>query len=164
MTTFAETYDYHYTHHHHHHGYSAMPEAAPSNAQSAERSLLAERYKTKMCRNYLVSGECPYEVRCMFAHGDHELRTTEMNVRDGLVTEEAIKAFQRSVNIRNRQAYQAQEMYASTDYVGMPPMDLGPNRYAHNPYGYAVMHSVPVEEYYVPAYSSKVDPEAAMEP
>jgi hypothetical protein len=30
----------------------------------------------------------------MFAHGEEELRTTEMNIRSGLTTEEAIKTFQ----------------------------------------------------------------------
>lgn len=62
------------------------------------RNIVAERYKTKMCRNYVQTGVCPYETRCMFAHGDHELRTAEQNLADGLVTEEAVKLFQRSAN------------------------------------------------------------------
>lgn len=32
------------------------------------------RYKTEMCTNFLKFGKCPYEDRCEFAHGDHELR------------------------------------------------------------------------------------------
>jgi hypothetical protein len=59
------------------------------------KPLLAERFKTKMCRSYERTGSCPYVHRCMFAHGDHELRTPEMNLVDGLVTEEAIKEFKR---------------------------------------------------------------------
>lgn len=73
-----------------------------------DKHILADRYKTKMCKNYVSRGECPYEVRCMFAHGDKELRTSEDNIRDGLITEEAIKAFQRQQNqARRRAAYAA---------------------------------------------------------
>jgi len=79
-----------------------MSNVAVSQASNQERHVLAERYKTKMCRNALTSGCCPYEHRCMFAHNESELRTTEMNLRDGLLTEEAIKAFQRVMNLRKR--------------------------------------------------------------
>ncbi|KPI82829.1 hypothetical protein ABL78_8160 [Leptomonas seymouri] len=67
-----------------------------------EKHTMADRYKTKMCKNFLAKGECPYEVRCMFAHGERELRTSEENVRDGLVTDEAIKAYQRQHNQTKR--------------------------------------------------------------
>jgi hypothetical protein len=60
---------------------------------TVHKPILAERFKTKMCQNYEREGFCPYEARCMFAHGEHELRTKEMNYRDNLVTEEAIKEF-----------------------------------------------------------------------
>lgn len=63
------------------------------------KNILAERYKTKLCRNYLETGKCPYDVRCMFAHGGVELRSTQMNLDDGLVTEEAIRMFQRHRNL-----------------------------------------------------------------
>jgi hypothetical protein len=69
-----------------------------------DKHILASRYKTKMCKNFVAKGECPYEVRCMFAHGEKELRTSEDNIRDGLVTEEAIKAFQRQQNQAKRRA------------------------------------------------------------
>ncbi|CCW71925.1 unnamed protein product [Phytomonas sp. Hart1] len=59
-------------------------------------SILAGRYKTRLCRNYLATGGCAYSTRCMFAHGEHEQRTTAENLRDGLVTATAIKTFQRS--------------------------------------------------------------------
>ena len=78
--------------------YESAVAAHPYDHAAEERSnILAERYKTKMCRNYTAAGHCPYESRCMFAHGDHELRTTEMNLDDGLVTEEAIRSFQRAM-------------------------------------------------------------------
>jgi hypothetical protein len=60
---------------------------------TVHKPILAERFKTKMCQNYEREGFCPYEARCMFAHGGHELRTKEMNYRDNLVTEEAIREF-----------------------------------------------------------------------
>jgi len=57
------------------------------------KPILAEQFKTKMCQNYEKTGSCPYEIRCMFAHGAADLRTKEMNLADNLVTEENIKAF-----------------------------------------------------------------------
>jgi hypothetical protein len=68
------------------------------------KPILAERFKTKMCRNYVEKGECPYEIRCMFAHGDDEMRTKQMNLTDGLTTEEAIKTFQRAQAEKNRKS------------------------------------------------------------
>lgn len=62
------------------------------------KNILAKRYKTKLCRNYLETGKCPYDARCMFAHGGYELRSTQMNLDDGLVTEKAIRMFQRHRN------------------------------------------------------------------
>ena len=78
--------------------------AAAAAAQSEEdrKPILATRFKTSMCKNYKTKGSCPYEARCMFAHGDAELRTKKMNLADGLVTEEAIKAFQRAGNVATR--------------------------------------------------------------
>jgi len=54
----------------------------------------AARYKTKLCCGWLANGHCPYEFKCMFAHGDHELRTKEMNLADGLTHDEAVRAHQ----------------------------------------------------------------------
>jgi hypothetical protein len=70
---------------------------ATANVASVDdhRPLLAERFKTSVCHHHERVGSCPYEHRCMFAHGIHELRTKEMNVADGLVTEEAIREFKR---------------------------------------------------------------------
>jgi hypothetical protein len=57
-------------------------------------SILAERFKTRSCENFKRHGECSFAHRCMFAHGEEDLRTTEMNIRSGLTTEKAIKTFQ----------------------------------------------------------------------
>lgn len=92
--------------HSHSHASNATNAQAPQTqtvlAADDERHILAERFKTKMCRNYINSGACPYEARCMFAHGDDDLRTTEMNIRDGLFTEEAIKGFKRAHRLLQR--------------------------------------------------------------
>jgi hypothetical protein len=59
--------------------------------------LDANRFKTKLCRQVLRHGACPYESRCMFAHNPEELRTADMNRRDGLISEDAIRAFRRMI-------------------------------------------------------------------
>lgn len=56
------------------------------------RPVQADRYKTRMCDKW-AAGNCPYDVRCMFAHGEEELRTADDNIRDGLLTEEAIRQY-----------------------------------------------------------------------
>ncbi|KAI9021903.1 hypothetical protein DFJ74DRAFT_722488, partial [Hyaloraphidium curvatum] len=33
-----------------------------------------ESYKTRQCRHYVMSGECEWGARCLFAHGEEELR------------------------------------------------------------------------------------------
>lgn len=81
-------------HHQHHHQQEQQWGAMPPMRD--HKPILAERFKTKMCKNFVEHGHCPYVFRCMFAHGDHELRTKQMNLADGLYTEEAIKAFKRA--------------------------------------------------------------------
>jgi hypothetical protein len=61
-----------------------------------EKKIVAERFRTKLCNKWLQTGVCPYDVRCMFAHGEDELRTTAMNLRDGLTTEHSIRLFKRT--------------------------------------------------------------------
>lgn len=105
----------HYSSHHtivsssslmHHQPRSNQHASSPSNAQRKDK-ILAERFKTQMCRNYEKKGSCPYENKCMFAHGDADLRTPEMNVRDGLFTEESIEAFRRAQRLLKKRANQA---------------------------------------------------------
>jgi hypothetical protein len=76
------------------------------DASGRAKPILAERFKTKMCQNYEKTGVCPYECRCMFAHGERDLRTKEMNLFDNLTTDEAIKAFQRARVIAAKAAAQ----------------------------------------------------------
>ena len=98
---------YHFNHHHHQPAaptavqlasvpaWAAAPGYDASACFAVHRPILAERFRTKMCKNFLERGECPYVHRCMFAHGDAELRTTEQNVADRLFSEDAIRAFKR---------------------------------------------------------------------
>jgi len=37
------------------------------------------KYKTRMCRNWLETGSCPYEHTCCFAHGNEESRSLTDN-------------------------------------------------------------------------------------
>ncbi len=62
--------------------------------------VIANRFRTKLCRNYLQHPDrpCPYEDRCMFAHGGHELRTAAQNIAEGLISEEAIREFKRRLH------------------------------------------------------------------
>jgi hypothetical protein len=82
---------------------------ASTLAAAAHKPILAERFKSKVCKNFEEQGNCPYEDRCMFAHGAHELRSKEMNLADNLVTEEAIKAFQKARSIAARSAQKKRE-------------------------------------------------------
>uniref|UniRef100_A0A7S1W458 C3H1-type domain-containing protein n=1 Tax=Neobodo designis TaxID=312471 RepID=A0A7S1W458_NEODS len=74
---------------------SAAGGATSANANSNNNSIVAERYKTKMCKNYEKRGECPYTFRCMFAHGSAELRTKEQNLAEGIVDQAAVFALRR---------------------------------------------------------------------
>ena len=90
-------------------------------APECARHILAERFKTRLCYNYIRTGNCPYESRCMFAHGEPELRTTEQNMNDGLYTEEAIKSYQRASRLVARQMdtpYFGQEVEYDGSYDG----------------------------------------------
>jgi hypothetical protein len=66
--------------------------------------ILVDRFRTRPCRNHRPAPgkQCPYRSRCMFAHGDEELRTSAMNFRDGLFTEAAIRTFQEVESARRR--------------------------------------------------------------
>jgi hypothetical protein len=74
-------------------------------------AMIAERFKTKMCRGFTETGSCPYEERCMFAHGDAELRTKEMNIRDELTSEVAVKQFQREQQTAKRDAQKRKDKW-----------------------------------------------------
>jgi hypothetical protein len=68
----------------------ANEEDRPSNA-----GLIVERFKTQLCRSYMDGASCAYGYRCMFAHGERELRTVDQNVADHVVDQEAIRDYRR---------------------------------------------------------------------
>lgn len=45
------------------------------------------KYKTKICRNYANGVPCPFEGRCVFAHGDSQLQRTDSSVTSPVVAE-----------------------------------------------------------------------------
>ncbi|EPY17682.1 hypothetical protein STCU_10463 [Strigomonas culicis] len=98
-------------------------------------------YKTMPCKRHQASGKCRYGPRCRFAHGEHQLRTVEQNCAQGLVTEEAIRAYQE----RGRQmaaAKKAQRNEAAWSPADStpcappppPPRATAAAVYTHNPY------------------------------
>lgn len=101
--------------------------SAPATAP--HKPILSERFKTKQCAKFAVDGHCPYVHRCMFAHGEHDLRTAEENIRDGLVTDEAIKAYQRVLRLR-QEMQEAEPAYVSAENLSV----VSAVRYSHNPY------------------------------
>jgi hypothetical protein len=58
-------------------------------------TIIAKKFRTKMCKNFAQKGSCPFDSRCMFAHGKSALRSAEQNFAEGLTSETAIKEFQR---------------------------------------------------------------------
>eukprot|EP00796_Vickermania_ingenoplastis_P005542 gene5543-3998_t len=97
----------------------------------------ADRYKTRLCDKFMATGFCPYEVRCMFAHGESELRTAEDNIRDGLVTEEAIRAFRAKMRRRRRRAvarHRRQERLCESELQSVASAEVSAAEYRHHPY------------------------------
>lgn len=39
------------------------------------------RFKTELCRNFTVTGRCPFGTKCQFAHGAAELRNVDRHPR-----------------------------------------------------------------------------------
>jgi hypothetical protein len=98
--------------------------AAGGTSSESPAPILAQRFKTKPCRTWGDTGTCPYQERCMFAHGDADRRTKEENVRDGLTTEAAIKSFQQVQMRRNRRDFAASKgILRGSSATGSPAMN-----------------------------------------
>eukprot|EP00672_Neobodo_designis_P000811 CAMPEP_0174878044 /NCGR_PEP_ID=MMETSP1114-20130205/82561_1 /TAXON_ID=312471 /ORGANISM="Neobodo designis, Strain CCAP 1951/1" /LENGTH=292 /DNA_ID=CAMNT_0016113431 /DNA_START=269 /DNA_END=1147 /DNA_ORIENTATION=+ len=69
--------------------------AGPDETATQPIPIIAERFKTKMCKNYETTAQCQYGARCMFAHGARELRTTEQNMADGITNQGSVYALRR---------------------------------------------------------------------
>eukprot|EP00672_Neobodo_designis_P023432 CAMPEP_0174826830 /NCGR_PEP_ID=MMETSP1114-20130205/260_1 /TAXON_ID=312471 /ORGANISM="Neobodo designis, Strain CCAP 1951/1" /LENGTH=255 /DNA_ID=CAMNT_0016060397 /DNA_START=118 /DNA_END=885 /DNA_ORIENTATION=+ len=97
------------------------------DAAKEERPLImAERFKTRLCKTFRKTGACAYELRCMFAHGKSDLRTEAQNEAAGLTTEEAVKAWQRAREAEAAAA-QAHDCDAARSAAALPshPMPRG---------------------------------------
>lgn len=97
------------------------PTAAPRGNEHQAYACIAERYKTKFCRAFMMTGRCQYESKCMFAHGGLELRNKEMNVQDGITSEAAIKAYRKQQNQLRRRAAKVERSAGSCEHVSCPP-------------------------------------------
>lgn len=139
---------------------ASMSDVETVNAADGDKHILANRYKTKMCKNFITTGSCPYEMRCMFAHGEYELRTSKDNLRDGLTSEEAIRRFQHQQQYMKRRSMRGaasrvaphhavpEDFYAAQDYIYSPMDDFyiadaycPPAVYTHQPYTASVLAS-----------------------
>jgi len=109
-----------------------ISEISQIDSAAQDRQVHASLYKTKACRKFMANGVCPYESRCMFAHSEKELRTVEMNEKDGLITEEAVKKFIQSL-----------KKSAPTQLLMSNPLSISPSvtvqaaqgrRFVHSPY------------------------------
>jgi hypothetical protein len=100
------------------------------HATDVRQPVIAERFKTRRCRNFEERGVCPYGLRCMFAHGTHELRSVEMNMADGLVTDDALRA-----HVRNLLAAAATAGVRPGDLPPPPPPMPGQHQHQHHPGG-----------------------------
>lgn len=56
-----------------------------------QRGIVASRYKTSICKAHNKTGRCAHGDRCVFAHGEAELRTREANLRAGLRTPASLR-------------------------------------------------------------------------
>ena len=57
---------------------AAQLEAANKTPEiKVENEKTKIKYKTELCKNWIETGRCSYSVRCMFAHGHHELVSSQ---------------------------------------------------------------------------------------
>ena len=68
---------------------SSVQDASNTATPAKEAKIDATRFKTKLCRHYMESGVCPFQSRCVFSHGQVELRTSDENRTNGIVSEQS---------------------------------------------------------------------------
>eukprot|EP00755_Sulcionema_specki_P008035 Sspe_Gene.39846::Locus_19209_Transcript_1_1_Confidence_1.000_Length_1608::g.39846::m.39846 len=56
------------------HLFEMDPDEAPPRSAGEACNIVLRLYKTKLCRNWQIHGSCSYMDKCMFAHGEQELR------------------------------------------------------------------------------------------
>jgi hypothetical protein len=53
---------------------SPTAESEKERKEKEKAAVDPRKYKTRMCRNWELTGSCPYEHTCCFAHGEKDLR------------------------------------------------------------------------------------------
>lgn len=43
------------------------------------KKIKNDKYKTELCKTFLEKGKCPYKKKCMFAHGEEQLKERRHN-------------------------------------------------------------------------------------
>jgi hypothetical protein len=56
----------------------------PGMAQPMKRAPVMELAKTRLCKHFSATGSCPYEARCLFAHGETDLRPRDPATPSGV--------------------------------------------------------------------------------
>ena len=51
---------------------SSTPRESPDN-----HPKYSNKEKSQLCKRFMQNGSCPYEKKCKFAHGSHELRRNQ---------------------------------------------------------------------------------------
>jgi hypothetical protein len=59
----------------------AAEEATQQQMANDDKTGDPRKYKTRLCRNWVQTGQCAYEDVCCFAHGDSELRDPAANLK-----------------------------------------------------------------------------------
>lgn len=116
----------------------SMIMAPPQLPQLARAPSMASidygKYKTKLCRNYLMGQPCPFESRCAFAHGEEQLQRE---------IEAAQLHHQQQQQMRLRtpgsttSAYEGSNSSASMEFPMSAPQYQQQHHYAAGSYHYA---------------------------
>jgi len=73
---------------------SSVQDASIIATPTKEAKIDPARYKTKLCKHWMETGMCPFQGRCIFSHGQEEIRTADENRAKGLTTESALREVQ----------------------------------------------------------------------
>ncbi|KAJ2805185.1 hypothetical protein H4R20_002190 [Coemansia guatemalensis] len=93
---------------------SQWRDGADGAGQPLRRPQDNPRYKTKLCEKFEQDGECPYNHKCVFAHGRDELRVREpasARSYDDQTREQPISPYQRSQPPSAGLRYNANPLY-----------------------------------------------------
>jgi len=62
-------------------GKQAQHQQGDGESENEKAPIDPRKYKSRLCRNWVQSGECSYEHTCCFAHGESELRDAVANLK-----------------------------------------------------------------------------------